>query len=226
MSQYLLNCHAQRDDCLRALAVDLLAQVQTTLAQQARAGLILPGGSSPQALLPLLAQQLDSQRIDLSPSDERWVPAQAAESNWQLLHQGLPQASCLDPRQGATLEQSASSWGEQLAQWSPFSAVLLGMGEDGHIASLFPGMPGLADALDPQALPAALPALAPQEPRLRLSLNLAMLQRGQWLGLLAFGARKRELIESVLSDQPAARELPLYAWLQRSPLLVNIYWAP
>ena len=81
-------------------------------------------------------------------------------------------------------------------------------------------------ALDPQALPAALPALAPQEPRQRLSLNLAMLQRGQWLGLLAFGARKRELIESVLSDQPAARELPLYAWLQRSPLPVNIYWAP
>jgi len=226
MSQYLLNCHAQRDDCLKALAVDLLAQVQTTLAQQARAGLILPGGSSPQALLPLLAQQLDSQCIDLSPSDERWVPAQAAESNWQLLHQGLPQANCLDPRQGATLEQSALSWGEQLAQWSPFSAVLLGMGEDGHIASLFPGMPGLADALDPQALPAALPALAPQEPRQRLSLNLAMLQRGQWLGLLAFGARKRELIESVLSDQPAARELPLYAWLQRSPLPVNIYWAP
>lgn len=226
MSQHLLNCHAQRDDCLKALAVDLLAQVQTTLAQQARAGLILPGGSSPQALLPLLAQQLDSQRIDLSPSDERWVPAQAAESNWQLLHQGLPQANCLDPRQGATLEQSASRWGEQLAQWPPFSAVLLGMGEDGHIASLFPGMPGLADALDPQALPAALPALAPQEPRQRLSLNLAMLQRGQWLGLLAFGARKRELIESVLSDQPAARELPLYAWLQRSPLPVNIYWAP
>ena len=226
MSQYLLNCHAQRDDCLKALAVDLLAQVQTTLAEQARAGLILPGGSSPQALLPLLAQQLDSQRIDLSPSDERWVPAQAAESNWQLLHQGLPQANCLDPRQGVTLEQSASSWGEQLAQGSPFSAVLLGVGEDGHIASLFPGMPGLADALDPQALPAALPALAPQEPRLRLSLNLAMLQRGQWLGLLAFGARKRELIESVLSDQPAAHELPLSAWLQRSPLPVNIYWAP
>lgn len=226
MSQYLLNCHAQRDDCLKALAVDLLAQVQTTLAQQARAGLILPGGSSPQALLPLLAQQLDSQRIDLTPSDERWVPAQAAESNWQLLHQGLPQANCLDPRQGATLDQSALSWGEQLAQWPLFSAVLLGMGEDGHIASLFPGMPGLADALDPLALPAALPALAPHEPRQRLSLNLAMLQRGQWLGLLAFGARKRELIESVLSDQPAARELPLYAWLQRSPLPVNIYWAP
>src|SRR3990167_10710296 len=226
MSQNLLCCHAERDACLHALADDLLAQIQATLVQQPRAGLILPGGSSPQALLPLLAQQLDSQCIDLSPSDERWVPAQAAESNWQLLHQGLPQANCLDPRQGATLPQSASSWGEQLAQWSPFSAVLLGMGEDGHIASLFPGMPGLAAALDPQAEPAALPALAPQEPRERLSLNLAMLQRGHWLGLLAFGEAKRALIEAVLADQPAACGLPLYAWLQRSPLPVNIYWAP
>ena len=226
MSQNLLHCYAQRDACLHALAADLSTQIRATLGQLPRAGLILPGGSSPQALLPLLAQQLDSQRIDLSPSDERWVPAQAAESNWQLLHQGLPQANCLDPRQGATLEQSALSWGEQLAQWPPFSAVLLGMGEDAHIASLFPGMPGLAAALDPQAQPAALPALAPQAPRERLSLNLAMLQRGQWLGLLAFGERKRELIDAVLADQPSARELPLYAWLQRSPLPVNIYWAP
>ena len=58
MSQNLLHCHAQRDACLQALAADLLAQIQTTLTQQARAGLILPGGSSPQALLPLLAQEI------------------------------------------------------------------------------------------------------------------------------------------------------------------------
>lgn len=226
MSRNTLYCHAQRSECLTALAADLLAQVQRNLAQQPRARLVLPGGSSPQALLPLLAQGVDSHRLDLSPSDERWVPAQAAESNWQLLQQGLPGANCLDPRQGATLAQAALGWAEQLSQWQPFSAVLLGMGEDGHIASLFPDMPGLAAALDPDAMPAALPALAPQEPRERLSLNLAMLQRGQWLGLLAFGVRKRELIDAVLADQPAVRELPLYAWLRRSPLPVNIYWAP
>jgi 6-phosphogluconolactonase len=226
MSQKLLHCHAHRDDCLQVLAADLLAQIQLTLTQQTRAGLLLPGGSSPQALLPLLAQQLDSSRIDLSPSDERWVPAQAAESNWQLLRQGLPHANCLDPRQGASREQAAAAWAEQLRDWLPFSAVLLGMGEDGHIASLFPHMPGLTTALDPHAVPGALAAQAPQEPCERLSLNLAMLQRGQWLGLLAFGARKRELIDAVLADQPSVRDLPLYAWLQRSPLPVRIYWAP
>lgn len=222
----LLHCYAERNVCLQALSLALSTHIQATLATQSRAGLVLPGGSSPQALLPLLAQQLDGRRIDLSPSDERWVPAQAAESNWNLLQQGLPEAHCLDPRQGATLTQAALAWGEQLKQWLPFSAVLLGMGEDGHIASLFPGMPGLAAALDPAAEPAALPAQAPQAPSERLSLNLAMLQRGQWLGLLAFGARKRELIDAVLADEPAAQDLPLYAWLQRSPMPVNIYWAP
>ncbi|WP_298190503.1 6-phosphogluconolactonase [uncultured Pseudomonas sp.] len=222
----LLHCYAGRNACLHALASELLAHIQATLALQSRAGLVLPGGSSPQALLPLLAEQLQVQRIDLSPSDERWVPADDAASNWQLLSQGLPQAHCLDPRQGASREQSALAWAEQLRQWQPFSAVLLGMGEDGHIASLFPGMPGLAAALDPNAEPAALPAQAPEEPRERLSLNLAMLQRGRWLGLLAFGERKRALIDAVLADEPGARDLPLYAWLQRSPLPVNIYWAP
>lgn len=226
MNEILVHCHNQRESCLQTLAADLVAQLQGTLAQQPRASLVLPGGNSPQALLPLLAQHLDTRRIDLSPSDERWVPAMTAESNWRLLSQGLPHASCLDPRQGSTREQAAAAWAEQLKQWPPFSAVLLGMGQDGHIASLFPGMPGLAAALDLSAEPAALSAQAPHAPCERLSLNLSMLQRGQWLGLLAFGERKRELIDAVLADEPSARELPVYAWLRRSPLPVHIYWAP
>lgn len=226
MSENMLQGYNPRESCSQTLAADLVAQLQGTLAQQSRASLVLPGGSSPRALLPLLAQQLDTRRIDLSPSDERWVPTQAAESNWWLLSQGLPHANCLDPRQGSNREQAATAWAEQLKHWPAFSAVLLGMGEDGHIASLFPGMPGLAAALDPDAEPAALAAQASHAPCERLSLNLSMLQRGQWLGLLAFGERKRELIDAVLADEPSVRELPLYAWLRRSPLPVNIYWAP
>lgn len=226
MDQNMLHCFTQRDLCVQALSIDLLAQIKVTLLAQPRAGLILPGGSSPQALLPLLAQGMDSARVDVTPSDERWVPAQAAQSNWRLLSDGLPLASCLDPRQGATQSEAAVNWGAQLRQWPAFSAVLLGMGEDGHIASLFPAMPGLAAALDPDALPTAVPAVAPQAPCARLSLNLAMLQRGQWLGLLAFGPIKRALIDAVLNDEPQVRALPLYAWLRCSPRPVTIYWAP
>lgn len=78
----------QRDLCVQQLAADLAEQLNLQLAQQRRAALLLPGGSSPQLLLPVLAQcGLDWARIDLCPTDERWVPAESAQSNWRLLRQ-------------------------------------------------------------------------------------------------------------------------------------------
>lgn len=220
MFNVVLHEFPDRLSCCQRLAADLVAVLERTLQQQARAALLLPGGSSPQLLLPqLAAQALDWSRIDVSPSDERWVAADAPESNYRLLHEGLPLASCLDPRQGAGVEAAAQHWQAQLQAWLPFAAVLLGMGEDGHFASLFPGMPGLAAALDGQAPPAVLPALAPGEPRQRLSPNLAMLCRSQWLGLLAFGASKRHLLK-------APDGLPLQALLGNGRLPVQVYWAP
>lgn len=223
----VLLAHARRDDCVRQLARDLAVQLATILSVQARASLLLPGGSSPQPLLPLLAAEpLDWARVDVSPTDERWVAADAEQSNWRLLQQGLPAAPCLDPRQADSAQASTSLWADQLQARMPFAAVLLGMGEDGHIASLFPGMPGLAEALDLQVAPSALCAQAPSEPRQRLSLNLPMLLQAQWLGLLAFGQSKKQLIDAVLADTPQSRALPLHALLTAGRLPLRIYWAP
>ena len=223
----VLLAHAQRGDCVQQLARDLSMQVATILSVQARASLLLPGGSSPQQLLPLLAAEpLEWARVDVSPTDERWVAADAEQSNWRLLQQGLPAVACLDPRQADSAQASASLWADQLQARMPFAAVLLGMGEDGHIASLFPGMPGLAEALDLQVAPSALCAQAPSEPRQRLSLNLPMLLQAQWLGLLAFGQSKKQLIDAVLADTPQSRALPLHALLTAGRLPLRIYWAP
>lgn len=228
MPQAVLLPFSQRDCCVQQLAADLAEQLNVQLAQCSRAALLLPGGSSPQLLLPVLAQcGLDWTRVDLCSTDERWVPAASAQSNWRLLQAGLPGSACLDPRQAATTpEQAARRWAQQLIAWLPFAAVLLGMGEDGHFASLFPSMPGLAAALDPQTPPATLVAQAPSEPRVRLSPNLALLCTTRWLGLLAFGERKRQLIDAVLADEPESHDLPLYALLRHSPLPVRLYWAP
>jgi 6-phosphogluconolactonase len=215
---------ADRQRCAEQLASDLAQVLNQTLAQQARAGLLLPGGSSPQVLLPYLAAQaLDWARIDLSPTDERWVAGDDPRSNYRLLQAALPKTRCLDPRQGDSPQGAASQWQAQLAGWLPFAAVLLGMGEDGHFASLFPGMPGLAAALDEAAAPAALPALAPVEPCQRLSLNLSLLCQAGWLGLLVFGLDKRRLIEAALAG---TTQLPVQALLHNARLPVNIYWAP
>lgn len=215
---------ADRQRCAEQLASDLAQVLNQTLTQQTRAGLLLPGGSSPQVLLPHLAMQgLDWTRIDLSPTDERWVASDDPRSNYRLLHAALPQANCLDPCQGDSPQQAASQWQAQLAGWLPFAAVLLGMGEDGHFASLFPGMAGLSAALDETAEPAALPAWAPNEPCQRLSLNLSMLCQAGWLGLLVFGLDKRSLIEAA---QAGTTQLPVQALLHNARLPVQIYWAP
>jgi 6-phosphogluconolactonase len=215
---------ADRGECLQQLATDIAAQLRQHAAP---ASLLLPGGSSPQALLPLLATQaLSWADCRVSPTDERWVPARHAQSNWQLLSRGLPAAHCLDPRLHSDPELAAAAWSEALQDWLPFNAVLLGMGEDAHIASLFPGMPGLARALDPSLQPAALAGRAPEPPHTRLTLNLAMLLATRWLGLLAFGERKRELLEAVLADSPGSREWPLHALLWQPRVPLNIYWAP
>ncbi|AYC33544.1 6-phosphogluconolactonase [Pseudomonas cavernae] len=227
MNSPLLLSFPGREDCVSQLAVDLAAQLRQALATQARASLLLPGGSSPQTLLPQLREQtLDWARVYLSPTDERWVPSDDPQSNWRLLQAGLPQAASLDPRQAATAEAAVSAWTRQLADWRPFAAVLLGMGEDGHFASLFPEMLGLAAALDPQAVPAAVLGLAPSEPRQRLSLNLAMLCDSAWLGLLAFGEGKRRLLDAVLADQPHSRAWPVHALAWQGRQSLRIYWAP
>ncbi|MBB6341922.1 6-phosphogluconolactonase [Pseudomonas fluvialis] len=206
-----------REACLQALAEDLAEQLQA----REQPSLLLPGGSSPQALLPLLAAMpLDWSRVRASPSDERWVPAGDAASNLRLLSAGLPEAQWLDPRQGSTPEQAARHWGGQLQSWLPLTAVLLGMGEDGHFASLFPGTPGLAEALDGAAEPAALPAQAPSEPRLRLTPNLALLLRSDWLGLLVFGSAKRALLEQAQKGQG---DWPVRQLLESG--VVQVYWA-
>jgi 6-phosphogluconolactonase len=226
-SPLIFHTFSDRHACVQALSSELVAQLQAALQVKPRARLLLPGGSGPQLLLPELASAaLDWSRVDLSATDERWVPANDDASNWRLLQQGLSQAACLDPRQGATPELAVQGWQAQLSAWLPLDAVLLGMGEDGHFASLFAHMPGLVAALEPSSKPACLLAQAPSEPRVRLSANLALLAATQWLGLLVFGAAKRELLEAVLADTPASRALPVHALIWRTEQPVQVYCAP
>ncbi len=215
------------DSCVRQLASDLACALRQALQQQAQVQLLLPGGSSPQRLLPQLAvQPLAWERVRLSPTDERWVAAEAPQSNLRLLREGLPQANWLDPRQAPDPALAARHWGQRLAQGLPHAAVLLGMGEDGHFASLFPGMPGLAAALDLRQPPAALVGEAPTAPYSRLSLNLSLLLATRWLGLLAFGAGKRELLDRLLAQAAESAAWPLQALFAQDQVTLQVYWAP
>lgn len=227
MNSPVLHLYPDRESCAAELAQVLAGRLRAATQGGAQAHLLLPGGQSPLPLLQRLAAlELDWSQVELAPSDERWVAADDAASNLRLLRDALPQAHWLDPRQGPTPQLAAEGWAERLQCWLPLTAVLLGMGEDGHFASLFPDMPGLAAALAADAAPSALVGVAPVQPCLRLTPNLALLLRSDWLGLLVFGAAKRALLEAVLADRPQTRTLPVHALLQQAGKRLQIYWAP
>lgn len=227
MSGALFQAYPDRESCARGLAAEIAQYIRNSLAEEGRARLLMPGGGSPLTLFPhLAAESLDWGRVDTSPGDERWVPREDERSNFRQLRDGLPLASCLDPRLADEPHAAARLWGEQMRDWIPFTAVLLGVGGDGHFASLFPGMPGLVEALDPRAEPAGLVGVAPDEPKLRLSANLATLLSSDWVGLLAFGEEKKRILYAALADQPASRAQPIHALLHNGQRSIHIHWAP
>ena len=227
MSQAQLHSFATQQSCNEALAHHLASCITQALQAPQGVSLLLPGGNTPADLLARLNQlDLPWADITISPTDERWVAGDSAYSNAQMLGEALPQAKVLDPRLAETAEASSVAWAQALQVQRPFAATLLGMGGDGHIASLFPGMPNLMPSLQLTAPPSALVGLAPDEPKVRLSLNMSMLCATGWLGLLVFGERKRQMIDRVLANDPTTQALPIYHLLWHAPMPVHIYCAP
>ncbi|MGL5446949.1 MAG: 6-phosphogluconolactonase [Rhabdaerophilum sp.] len=177
-----------------------------------RASIALPGGSTPGAFLIALAKlDLPWKHITLMPTDERLVPADHPRSNERMM------MSCLAPAlangagwqsfapDGPVIEPDAFAVGiaKAIEPFLPLSVVVLGMGDDGHIASLFPDDERLAEAAYrwPPVVAAHPRGLEP-----RLSLSPPALQAAGHIALLFSGARKQKVFAEALSkhDKPVA----------------------
>jgi 6-phosphogluconolactonase len=192
------------------------------LKTRPRASLVATGGRSPGPVYDrLAAMPLDWARVVVTLSDERCVAAEAAESNARLVRErllvGAAAKAHLVPLWPAP-EAAA------IAGLMPFDAVMLGMGEDGHIASLIPGDPGLAAALDPggAALLAEVPAGLGAPPVARVTLTLRALVSARAVFLLIAGSVKREVFERAM----AGEALPVRALLAQTEVPVRALWSP
>ena len=227
----------QRFDSAAAAAAAMAEQVAMALrmgvAWRERGSVAVAGGRTPVPLFHALRDaELDWGRVGITLTDERWVPEDHPASN-----AGLVRRELLAGRAGAARfmplhDGSASAAAATGAVWRnlkplarPFDAVVLGMGADGHFASLFPGEPELAAALDPAAAPACVAMRAPVAPQERISLNLAALLQARRVFLLVTGEAKLELLLSAARLEPKS-PYPVTALLaQRSPA-PEVYWAP
>ena len=219
--------HYDAAQAATALAQAIARQLATAVAAQGEASLVLSGGRTPlPMLLALRHAPLPWQQITVTLADERFVPVDAADSNERLLreallHDAAAPAKFISLRGTATTPQQAAdeAWQRLAVIERPFDVVVLGMGDDGHTASLFPGSPGLAAALDAAAKPACVVMQAPVAPTTRLSLNLAALRQTQHLYLYFTGEAKWQ----VWAD---AGDLPVSRVLSRLHPLAQLYWAP
>jgi 6-phosphogluconolactonase len=222
---------------LETLSRELARQVSAGLAAaiEARgvASLVVSGGKSPTKLFEhLRTQALDWSRVCIALADERWVDPADASSNEKLvrdvlLQDGARNARFLGLKNGApTPDMGAVSAWETFARVPrPFDVVLLGMGDDGHTASLFPGSPNLPSALNPAAVAGCVGMWAPAAPHARLSLNLSALLDSRHIVILISGAEKWRTYTAALAAGPV-QDMPIRAVLRQSRAPVQVLWAP
>lgn len=216
--------HDDLDSLTDALASDIVAALEAAIEARGRASFVVTGGATPAPLYDILARRDARWRdVAITLSDERWVPVTDAASNEGMVRRtllaGAPAAAALTPLKTshASAVEAVETVEAAISELPrPFDICLLGLGEDGHFASLFPGEPMRQDVLV-QAVHAPNASGATE----RLSLSMGAIRESRRIILLFTGAAK-------LSVYRAARdglsETPLALLLGAAGERTSAYW--
>ncbi|MFT5674632.1 MAG: 6-phosphogluconolactonase [Paraglaciecola sp.] len=201
------------------------------IEETGRASLVVSGGRTPAALFDALSRaNVDWQNVDISLVDERWVDVEDDASNEKMLHKTLlkNRASVANFIGLKTPHTDATDAVEQctinLAQMrTPFDVLILGMGEDGHTASLFPCSAEVAQGLDLDSGNSYIAVQPTTAPNQRMSLTLPALLNSKNIFLHLTGASKKQVMEQVIAGDDEAA-MPIRALINNAP--VELMWAP
>ena len=218
-----------RDQASAAVADRIASLVEARLANDDRANFVVSGGSTPGQCFSLLSKKpIGWQNVTVALSDERWVPSDHDDSNEKLVREllltnlaaagevlSIYDAQVLVAERCESLQRAMPEHG--------FACCMVGMGADGHFASLFPDADSLEVGLDPDGSAFYLPVgtAASSHPRVTMTLG-AMLQSDEII-LLFFGAEKFDVYEQARSSASA---FPVAHLLAQKRTPVHVYWAP
>jgi 6-phosphogluconolactonase len=221
-----------------ALADGLAAKVKEALEEaislRGRAVLAVSGGSTPVLFFKALSQlNMAWEQVTIILVDERMVPASHDRSNATLVRENLLQNNAANAffvpmYSGAFDEGDAAHQIETVmkrAQLVPADFLILGMGNDGHTASYFPGGDHLADAIDPEQEALVLPMHAEGAGETRLTLTLPVLLAAREMALHIEGAGKRAVLDRALADGTRVLDMPVRAVFENAKRLLKVFWA-
>ncbi|MGI9236743.1 MAG: 6-phosphogluconolactonase [Woeseiaceae bacterium] len=226
MTEHYFDSRLEASEAAANRIAELLAN---RLDNQAKASLIVSGGTTPRQCLRALAKTpLEWQRVQVALSDERWVPADHKDSNEKLVRDSLlvdeaaPAKLLPVYEEGVSPEERCEALQNPLPVL-PFSCSLIGMGADGHFASLFPDAEQLAHGLDVESGRLYIPVTTAASPHPRISMTLAGISRSDEIVLLFFGDEKLDVYKEALAS---AEQHPVSRLLRQKRAPVRLIWAP
>ena len=213
-----------------ALSQRVISDLEAVLKVRESATLLLSGGSTPRLFFKTLSRiPFEWNRVKISLVDERMVPKDHPESNAAMIQRLLRQneaaaAEFILMYEARMDAQNASKVCEQnfKTKLFPFDVIVLGMGNDGHTASLFPRNPSLKEALDPNNSALCI-SMTPQDaPHQRLSLTLSAILSAQHIYVHFEGEAKAKVYQEAMAGRDS-HVMPIRAVLQQNQKEIKVF---
>jgi len=203
-----------------------------SISHRGRASLVVSGGTTPVALFEVLSgADLTWEKVVISLADERWVDTGSPDSNEHLVRTHLLKNKAAAARFiGLKTPDGTAGAGEAacarriLQIPAPFDLLLLGMGDDGHTASLFPGATVLPEALNMTSDRICMAVSPPAASHDRMTLTLPALLNSRHIFVHIVGEKKRQVYETAIAGE-SPEEMPIRAILGQKRAPVTIWWA-